>query len=78
MKPSIRKIGLERMQILIKNATSLTKSNPQLAQRYAFLAKKISTLRQKKGTFSSANELLEVSGIGPRKLRVIKKYLAFN
>jgi len=43
MKPSIRKIGLERMQILIKSATSLTKSNPQLAQRHAFLAKKIST-----------------------------------
>ena len=42
MKPVVRKIALERMQILIQNAVSNAKSNPKLAQRQAVAAKKIS------------------------------------
>ena len=36
------KIALERMEILINNAISNAKTNPQLAQRQALLARKIS------------------------------------
>ena len=43
MKPSTKTIALERMQILIKNAISNSRTFPKLAQRYAYLAKKIST-----------------------------------
>jgi ribonuclease P protein subunit RPR2 len=42
MKPIIRKIALERMQILIDNAISNAITNPDLSQRQALLAKKIS------------------------------------
>ncbi len=42
MKPEVRKIALERMQILINNAISNARKNPKLSQRQAFLAKKIS------------------------------------
>ena len=42
MKPAIRKIALERMQILITNAISNAKTNPVLSQRQASLARKIS------------------------------------
>ncbi len=43
MKPAVRKIAMERMQILIDNAISNAKTNPKLSQRQAFLARKIST-----------------------------------
>ena len=43
MKPAVRKIALERMQILINNAISNAKTNPKLSQRYAQLARRIST-----------------------------------
>lgn len=43
MKPAMRLIAIERMEILIENALSNAKSNPALAQRQATLAKKIST-----------------------------------
>lgn len=41
MKPAVRKIALERMQILIENAISNAKTNPALSQRQASLARKI-------------------------------------
>jgi ribonuclease P protein subunit RPR2 len=43
MKPAVKDLLIERMQILIKNATSNVKSNPELAQRQAMLAKRLST-----------------------------------
>ncbi len=43
MKPAVRKIALERMQILINYAISNAKTNPTLSQRYAQLARRIST-----------------------------------
>ena len=43
MKQSLRKIALERMHILINNAISNVKSNPNLSQRQALLARRIST-----------------------------------
>ncbi|HWY34962.1 MAG TPA: RNase P subunit [Nitrosopumilaceae archaeon] len=43
MKPALRQIALERMQILIKNAISNARTNPKLAQRQASIAKKLST-----------------------------------
>ncbi len=43
MKPALQKIAIERMQILIKHAISNAKSDPELSQRQAFLARKIST-----------------------------------
>ena len=43
MKPGVRKIALERMQILIENAISNAKTNPELSQRQASLARKICT-----------------------------------
>jgi ribonuclease P protein subunit RPR2 len=43
MKPTLRKIALERMQILINSAISNAKINPDLSQRQASLARKIST-----------------------------------
>ena len=42
MKPVVKQIALERMQILIDNAISNAKTNPKLAQRQALLARKIS------------------------------------
>ena len=42
MKPVVKQIALERMQILIDNAISNAKINPKLAQRQALLARKIS------------------------------------
>jgi len=42
MKLVVKKIALERMEILIDNALSNAKTNPKLAQRQALLAKKIS------------------------------------
>ena len=43
MKPAHRDLAIERMQILIKNAISNARSNPDLAQRQASLAKRLST-----------------------------------
>ncbi|MDH5417761.1 MAG: RNase P subunit [Nitrosopumilus sp.] len=43
MKPAIRKIALERMQILIDNAVSNARTNPELSQQQALLARRIST-----------------------------------
>jgi ribonuclease P protein subunit RPR2 len=43
MKPAVKDLLIERMQILIKNATGNAKSNPELAQRQAMLAKRLST-----------------------------------
>ncbi len=43
MKPAVRKIALERMQILIYSAISNAKLNPELSQRHASIAKRIST-----------------------------------
>ena len=43
MKQSQKTIALERMEILMKNSIFNARSNPQLAERQAFLAKKIST-----------------------------------
>ena len=43
MKPATKAIALERMQILIKSAISNSRTNEKLAQRQAYLAKKLST-----------------------------------
>ena len=43
MKPVVRKIALERMEILISNAMSNARTNPKLSQRQAQLARRIST-----------------------------------
>jgi ribonuclease P protein subunit RPR2 len=43
MKPSLRKIALERMHILINSAISNAKMNPDLSQRQASIARRIST-----------------------------------
>jgi len=43
VKPVVRKIALERMQILIDNAISNARTNPKLSQRHAQLARRIST-----------------------------------
>jgi ribonuclease P protein subunit RPR2 len=42
MKPAVRKIVIERMQILIENALSNAKTNPKLSQRQASLVRRIS------------------------------------
>ncbi|MCH2405331.1 MAG: RNase P subunit [Nitrosopumilus sp.] len=43
VKPSVRKIAMERMQILIENAITNAKTNPELSQRQALLARRISS-----------------------------------
>jgi len=43
VKPGAKKIAMERMQILIENAIINAKTNPELSQRQAFLARRIST-----------------------------------
>jgi ribonuclease P protein subunit RPR2 len=43
MKPAIKDILIERMQILIKNAMSNARSNQELAERQAALAKRLCT-----------------------------------
>jgi len=43
VKPAVRKIALERMEILINNAISNARTNPELSQRYGQLARRIST-----------------------------------
>ena len=43
MKPAARKIAMERMHILIENAITNARTNPELSQRQASIAKRIST-----------------------------------
>lgn len=43
MKPELRKIALERMEILLNHAIKNSREDPKLSQRQASLAKKIST-----------------------------------
>jgi ribonuclease P protein subunit RPR2 len=43
MKPAIKDTLIERMQILIKNAMSNARSNQELAERQAALAKRLCT-----------------------------------
>ena len=43
MKHAKRKVALERMHVLISNAISNARLNPNLAQRQASLARRIST-----------------------------------
>ncbi|MDH3764390.1 MAG: RNase P subunit [Nitrosopumilus sp.] len=43
MKTAVRKIAMERMEILIENAISNAKTNPKLSQRQALLARRISS-----------------------------------
>ena len=43
MKPAVKKIAFERMQILIDNAISNAQKNPELSQKQANLARRIST-----------------------------------
>ncbi len=43
MKSSLRKIAMERMQILIENAITNAKINPDLSERQSYLAKRISS-----------------------------------
>ena len=43
MKAGQKELIVERMQILIQNALSNARSNPELAERQASLAKKLST-----------------------------------
>lgn len=43
MKLSKKIIGIERMEILMKNAIANSRNFPDLSQRQAYLAKKIST-----------------------------------
>jgi len=43
VKPAIKKIALERMQILIDNAIANAQKNPELSQKQANLARRIST-----------------------------------
>ena len=43
MRPSQRKIALERMRILINSAVSNARTDPQLSRRHAMLARRIGT-----------------------------------
>lgn len=43
LKAALRRIALERMQILIECAVSNARADPQLAQRQAAMARRIST-----------------------------------
>jgi ribonuclease P protein subunit RPR2 len=43
MKPVVKDLLIERMQILIKNAMSNARSNPKLAERQAALTKRLCT-----------------------------------
>ena len=43
MKPIVYKIAMERMQILIDNAITNARTDPELSQRHASIARRIST-----------------------------------
>jgi len=51
MKHAKRKVALERMHVLISNAISNARLNPDLAQRQASLARRISTHYRIKMTY---------------------------
>ena len=43
MKPMVYKIAMERMQILVDNAISNARTDPELSQRQASIARRISS-----------------------------------
>lgn len=43
MNPTVRKIALERMEILINHAISNARENPDLSEKYGKLARRIGT-----------------------------------
>ena len=43
MKPMVYKIAMERMQILVDNAIANARADPELSQRQASIARRIST-----------------------------------
>ena len=43
MKPMVYKIAMERMQILVDNAITNARTDPELSQRQASIARRIST-----------------------------------
>jgi len=43
MKPVVYKIAMERMQILVDNAITNARTDPELSQRQASIARRIST-----------------------------------
>ncbi|HUU47482.1 MAG TPA: RNase P subunit [Nitrosopumilaceae archaeon] len=43
MNPKIRKIALERMEILIDNAMANARTNPDLSEKYGQIARRIGT-----------------------------------
>ena len=43
MKPVVYKIAMERMQILVDNAIANARTDPELSQRQASIARRIST-----------------------------------
>ena len=43
VKPGAKKVAMERMQILIENAITNAKRDPELSQRQASIARRIST-----------------------------------
>jgi ribonuclease P protein subunit RPR2 len=43
MNPKIKKIALERMEILINNAMENARTNPDLSEKYGQLARRIGT-----------------------------------
>ena len=43
MKPMVYKIAMERMQILVDNAIANSRTNPELSQRQASIARRISS-----------------------------------
>ena len=43
MKPMVYKIAMERMQILVDNAIANARTDPELSQRHALIARRIST-----------------------------------
>ena len=43
MNPTLKQIAHERMEILIENAISNARTNPELSQRYGQIARRITT-----------------------------------
>lgn len=43
IKPAVRRIALERMEVLVSSATRNARSDPKLAEQHARLARRIST-----------------------------------
>jgi len=53
VKHGAKKVAMERMHILIENAITNAKTNPELSQRQAFLARRISTRHKIQNALSS-------------------------